>query len=73
MAVYLSVAMKENSAAQNPERLYREPALMASVVGAALVIVVLLSIDLPIMQRIFAPTAPTDRGGVGHPFGSPRR
>jgi 4-hydroxybenzoate polyprenyltransferase len=73
MAVYLSVAMKENSAAQNPERLYREPALMASVVGAALVIVVLLSIDLPIMQRIFAPTAPTDRGGVGAPFGPPRR
>ena len=26
MAVYLAVAMKENSAAQNPERLYREPA-----------------------------------------------
>jgi hypothetical protein len=37
MALYLSVAMKDNSAAQNPEKLYREPALMASVVGAALV------------------------------------
>ena len=33
MAMYLRVALKENSAAQNPERLYREPALMASVVG----------------------------------------
>jgi hypothetical protein len=73
MAVYLSVAMKDNSAAQNPERLYREPALMASVVGAALVIVVLLSVDLPIMQRVFTPTAPTDRGGVGVPFDTPRR
>jgi len=73
MAVYLSVAMKENSAAQNPERLYREPALMASVVGAALVIVVLLSVDLPFMQRIFTPTAPTDRGGVGASFGPVRR
>jgi 4-hydroxybenzoate polyprenyltransferase len=64
MAVYLSVAMKDNSAAQNPERLYREPGLMASVVGATLVIVLLLSVDLPIMQRIFTPTAPTDRGGL---------
>ena len=71
MAMYLSVAMKDNSAAQNPERLYREPALMASVIGASLVIVVLLSVDLPIMQRIFTPTAPTDRGGTGAVF-SPR-
>jgi 4-hydroxybenzoate polyprenyltransferase len=64
MALYLQVALKENSAAQNPERLYREPALMGAVVGAALVMLVLLSIDLPIMQRIFTPTAPTTRGGV---------
>jgi 4-hydroxybenzoate polyprenyltransferase len=71
MALYLSVAMKDNSAAQNPEKLYREPALMASVIGAALVIVVLLTIDLPVMQRIFTPTAPTDRGGAGAVF-SPR-
>ena len=68
MAVYLSVAMKENSAAQNPERLYREPGLMAAVVTASLVILVLLSVDLPVMQRIFTPTAPTSRGGTGAPF-----
>ena len=73
MAVYLSVAMKENSAAQNPERLYRERGLMAAVVTASLVIIVLLSVDLPVMQRIFTPTAPTDRGGVGAPFGPARR
>ena len=72
MAIYLHVALKENSAAQNPERLYREPALMASVVGASLLIMILLSFDLPIMQRIFTPTAPTNRGGVGAPF-DPRR
>jgi hypothetical protein len=46
---------------------------MASVVGAALVIVVLLSVDLPIMQRIFTPTAPTDRGGVGATHAPPSR
>ena len=72
MALYLSVAMKDNSAAQNPEKLYREPALMASVVGAALVIVVLLNVDLPFMQRVFTPTAPTSRGGAGAVF-EPRR
>ena len=68
MALYLSVAMKDNSAAQNPEKLYREPALMASVIGASLVIVMLLFVDLPVMQRIFMPTAPTDRGGTGAVF-----
>jgi 4-hydroxybenzoate polyprenyltransferase len=68
MAVYLHVAMKDNSAAQNPEKLYREPWLMASVVSAAVMICVLLSVDLPVMQRIFTPTAPTSRGGVGVPF-----
>ena len=65
MAVYLHVAMKDNSAAQNPERLYREPALMASVVFAVILICVLLAVDLPVMQRIFTPTAPTTHGGVG--------
>jgi 4-hydroxybenzoate polyprenyltransferase len=68
MAVYLHVALKDNSAAQHPEKLYREPWLMASVVSAALLIVVLLSVDLPVMQRIFTPTAPTTRGGVGAVF-----
>jgi len=68
MALYLHVALKDNSAAQNPEKLYREPALMGSVVAAALLILALLSIDLPIMQRIFTPTAPTTRGGVGASF-----
>ena len=72
MAVYLHVAFKPNSAAQNPEKLYREPALMASVVGATALLVVLLAVDIPLMQRIFTPTAPTDRGGVGVPFNAPR-
>ena len=65
MAVYLHVAFKDDSAAQNPERLYREPALMGSVTVASLLILVLLSIDLPLMHRIFLPTAPTSHGGTG--------
>jgi 4-hydroxybenzoate polyprenyltransferase len=68
MAVYLNVALKDNSAAQHPEKLYREWRLMWSVVAAALLIGLLLSIDLPIMQRVFTPTAPTSRGGVAAPF-----
>ena len=68
MAVYLHVAMKDNSAAQNPEKLYREPWLMGSVIGAAALICLLLAFDLPMMQRIFTPTAPTTRGGAGVPF-----
>jgi 4-hydroxybenzoate polyprenyltransferase len=72
MAVYLHVALKDNSAAQSPEKLYREPWLMGSVVAAAVLICALLSVDLPIMQRVFTPTAPTVRGGVGAPF-TPRQ
>jgi hypothetical protein len=30
--------------------------------------VLLLSVDLPIMQRVFTPTAPTTHGGVAVPF-----
>jgi decaprenyl-phosphate phosphoribosyltransferase len=73
MALYLHVALKPNSAAQNPEKLYREPALMGSVILATVLIVGLLSVDLPIMQRIFTPTAPTIRGGVAAPFSPGRR
>lgn len=62
MASYLRVALKPDSAAQHPERLYREPGLMASVIAATLVMVVLLRVDLPVMHRLFAPTAPAQYG-----------
>jgi 4-hydroxybenzoate polyprenyltransferase len=62
MAIYLRVALKADSAAQHPERLYREPALMASVVGAAVLMLVLLRVDLPVMHRFFTPTAPAQYG-----------
>ena len=47
--------------------------LMASVVAASLMIVVLLSYDIPLMHEIFTPTAPTAHGGVGVPFEPPPR
>jgi 4-hydroxybenzoate polyprenyltransferase len=59
MAVYLHVALKPDSAAQNPELLYRERLLMTSVVSTALVMLVLLRVDLPVMYRLLTPTAPT--------------
>jgi len=56
MAVYLSLAFKENSAAQAPEKLTREPILMASVITCSLLMGVLLLLNIPILHRIFAPT-----------------
>jgi decaprenyl-phosphate phosphoribosyltransferase len=56
MAVYLSLAFKENGAAHSPEKLTREPILVASVVACAVVMGVLLWLNIPILHRIFAPT-----------------
>jgi 4-hydroxybenzoate polyprenyltransferase len=62
MAIYLRVALKPNSAAQQPERLYREPALMASVIASVVVMMILLRVDLPTLHRLFTPTAPAQYG-----------
>lgn len=62
MAMYLRVALKPNSAAQNPERLYRERGLMTAVVATTIAMVVLLSVDLPVMHRLVRPTAPAQYG-----------
>jgi 4-hydroxybenzoate polyprenyltransferase len=62
MAMYLRVALKPDSAAQNPERLYRERGLMVAVVATSLFMVVLLRVDLPRMHRLVTPTAPTQYG-----------
>ena len=60
MAVYFSLAYRENSAAQAPERLTREPILMASVVACSLLMSILLVLDMPILHRIFASTVFTN-------------
>jgi 4-hydroxybenzoate polyprenyltransferase len=59
MAVYLSVSFKHDSAAQAPEKLYREPYLMISVVVCALAMTVLCFVDSPRLAQLLAPTAPT--------------
>ena len=58
MAVYLSLAFKKDSAVQRPEGLYREPRLMAAVILCAVLMVLLLFVDVPILNRIFVPSAP---------------
>ena len=59
MAIYLALAFKPNSAVQRPEGLYREPVLMAAVVGCAVLTAVLLFVDIPSLPQLFTPTAPT--------------
>jgi 4-hydroxybenzoate polyprenyltransferase len=60
MAVYLSLAFKENGAAQAPEKLTREPILMATVIICGLIMTVLLWLDIPILHTLFAPTISTN-------------
>ena len=59
MAVYLSLAFKQDSAAQAPEKLFREGALMTAVIACTVVITILLFVDVPVLFKIFGPTAPT--------------
>jgi 4-hydroxybenzoate polyprenyltransferase len=66
MAMYLVVALRPNSAVQRPEGLYREPLLMATLVICSVVIAVLLVVDIPVLPRVFAPTAP-----IVHPLPRP--
>jgi 4-hydroxybenzoate polyprenyltransferase len=61
MAMYLRVALKPNSAAQNPERLYRERGLMTAVIATTIAMVILLRVDLPVMYRLVTPTAPVQQ------------
>ena len=58
MAIYFHLAFDEHSPAQNPESLHRHRGLMASVMLCAVVMTALLFVDLPALQRMFAPTMP---------------
>lgn len=56
MAVYLGLAFKPESAVVNPEKLYREPVLMAAVIGCAAAMVLLMVVDIPLLDTILKPT-----------------
>lgn len=58
MAIYLRLSFKPESAVQNPEKLYREPLLMASFASTVLVMGLLLFLRLPRLEQFFMPTLP---------------
>jgi decaprenyl-phosphate phosphoribosyltransferase len=58
MAAYLGIGLKPDSAAQYPEKLYREPVLMAAVIACAAAMLVLAFVDVPVLHRLVAPTVP---------------
>lgn len=58
MARYLALGFEEDSAAQHPEKLYREPTLMAAVIATVIAMGVLTFVDVPILHRIFSPSIP---------------
>lgn len=50
---YLHVAFKKDSAAQNPERLYREKGLMIYLVVCVLAFAVLMFVHIPLLYDVF--------------------
>jgi 4-hydroxybenzoate polyprenyltransferase len=56
MACYMELGFRDDSAAQNPEKLYREPLLMRATVACVLCIAVLMFLDLPGLHRIVDPS-----------------
>ena len=62
MAIYLALAFRKDSAVQRPEGLYKEPTLMLAVFACTVVVGILLLVRIPVLNRVFAPTAPTSSG-----------
>lgn len=56
MAIYLGLAFDTESAVVNPEKLYREKKLMASVIACALTMMALMVVDIPVLYDVFKPT-----------------
>lgn len=64
MAIYLKLSFKPESAVQNPEKLYREPLLMASFATTVVVMGLLLFIRMPRLEQFFMPTLPASAGSA---------
>jgi 4-hydroxybenzoate polyprenyltransferase len=58
MAIYMKLAFKANSAVQNPEKLYREPLLMASTAVTVLVMGLMMFVRIPQLKSFFIATLP---------------
>jgi len=62
MSTYFRLAFQPNSAAQNPEKLYREPLLMTEATLISVSMIALLYFDIPALDQLFSPTLPTVLG-----------
>src|ERR1039458_3658984 len=58
MAIYFKLAFEPHYARQKPVKLYREPRLMAWFAATVVVMVLLLFVRLPWLEKIFMPTIP---------------
>ena len=64
MAVYGKLSLKTGSPVQNPEKLCREPLLMASLCASVLILTILLFVRIPPLERFFVPTLPVSGAGA---------
>ena len=58
MSIYFGLSFEPDSAVQNPEKLYRQPRLMAVLVLCILVFTTLLFIDIPSLRDYFPKSHP---------------
>lgn len=56
MALYFDLSFNRQSAVQHPEKLYREPTLMATALLTSVWMLLLLNVDIPLIGRIFSPS-----------------
>jgi predicted ferric reductase len=56
MAIYFHMGFTDESAVQNPEKLYKERKLMIPLVISVLLMAVLLTIRIPYLDKWFSPT-----------------
>ncbi len=59
MAIYLRIALREDSPVQAPERLYREPQLFIACALCCALLVFLVTVDLPWLTHSISPDFPT--------------
>lgn len=58
MSIYFGLSFRDESAVQNPEKLYREPWLMSFLVVTIATFVVLLFVDVPWISEVFVKSQP---------------
>ena len=58
MSIYFGLAFRDESAVQNPEKLYREPWLMSFLMITVATFVVLLFVDVPWIAEVFVKSQP---------------